>query len=327
MKKKHIRLIIIASVIVAIACLVLIISKDEVLKREGKEANMDGEELESIDSETEIETTRAEEPDETDVEKEETLTFVDVFGEEYQTVIVPEVEKVKYDKDVFVHDGSKLFYEDDEYYSRIGVDVSHHQGIIDWQRVKNQGYDFAFIRLGYRGYGQSGTVNLDRTFDRNIEMAHQAGLDVGVYFFSQAINEEEAEEEANFVINHLSGYSLELPVVYDPESILDDDARTDNVSGEQFTRNTAVFCKKIEDAGYQAMIYSNMLWEAFEFDLTQLRSYPIWYADYEPKPQTPYSFDFWQYSNEGIVDGIQGRTDVDIQLIEKEEEDGYFTSN
>ena len=245
----------------------------------------------------------------------EILNFVDVFGEEYQVEINPDVEKHKYDLEKFVHEGDRLSYTDDKYEYRLGVDVSRHQGWIDWEKVKAAGYEFAIIRVGYRGYGEEGLVCLDEQFDTNIQNAQAAGLDVGVYFFAQAINEEEAKEEAEFVLEHIAGYELQLPVVYDPESILDDEARTDDVSGEQFTKNTEVFCSMIEEAGYQPMIYSNMLWEAYEFDLERLEQYPIWYADYEPLPQTPYHFDFWQYTNAGSVDGITGRTDLNIQLM------------
>ena len=111
---------------------------------------------------------------------------------------------------------------------------------------------------------------------------------------------------------------LDLPVVYDPESILDAEARTDDVSGEQFTKNTVAFTKAIKDAGYEPMVYSNMLWEAFELDLKELPDIPIWYADYEPLPQTPYDFTMWQYSNEGNVKGISGVVDLDIQLFAKD---------
>lgn len=247
----------------------------------------------------------------------EILNFVDVFGEEYQVEINPDVEKHKYDLEKFVHEGDRLSYTDDKYEYRLGVDVSRHQGWIDWEKVKAAGYEFAIIRVGYRGYGEEGLVCLDEQFDTNIQNAQAAGLDVGVYFFAQAINEEEAKEEAEFVLEHIAGYELQLPVVYDPESILDDEARTDDVSGEQFTKNTEVFCSIIQEAGYQPMIYSNMLWEAYELDLEYLEEYPIWYADYEPLPQTPYHFEFWQYTNEGSVDGIEGRTDLNIQLIPK----------
>lgn len=251
----------------------------------------------------------------------EILNFVDVFGEEYQVEINPDVEKHKYDLEKFVHEGDRLTYTDDRYEYRLGVDVSIHQGWIDWEKVKADGYEFAIIRVGYRGYGEKGLVCLDEKFDTNIQNAQAAGLDVGVYFFAQAINEEEAKEEAEFVLEHIAGYELQLPVVYDPESILDDEARTDDVSGEQFTKNTEVFCSMIEEAGYQPMIYSNMLWEAYELNLEYLEEYPIWYADYEPFPQTPYHFDFWQYTNEGSVNGIEGRTDLNIQLMPKEQEE------
>ena len=247
----------------------------------------------------------------------EILNFVDVFGEEYQMEINPDVEKHKYDLEKFVHEGDRLTYLDDEYEYRLGVDVSRHQGWIDWEKVKAAGYEFAIIRVGYRGYGEEGLVCLDEQFDTNIQNAQAAGLDVGVYFFAQAINEEEAKEEAEFVLEQIAGYELQLPVVYDPESILGDEARTDDISGEQFTKNTEVFCSTIEDAGYQPMVYSNMLWEAYELDLEYLEGYPIWYADYELLPQTPYHFDFWQYTNEGSVDGIEGRTDLNIQLMPK----------
>lgn len=162
---------------------------------------------------------------------------------------------------------------------------------------------------------QEGRICLDREFHRNIQNAQAAGFDVGVYFFAQAVNEEEALEEANFVLQNLEGYTLQLPVVYDPESILDDEARTDNVSGEQFTKNTEVFCSAVADAGYDPMIYANMLWEAFELDLEELSEYPLWYADYEPAPQTPYHFRFWQYTNQGQVPGITGNTDLNIEMV------------
>ena len=117
------------------------------------------------------------------------------------------------------------------------------------------------------------------------------------------------------MLEHLKEYDIQLPVVYDPESILDDEARTDNVTPEQFTKNTRTFCDRIKAAGYQPMIYANMLWEAFELDLEQLSDLPVWYADYEPLPQTPYHFDYWQYTNQGSVDGITGNVDINIRMI------------
>lgn len=245
------------------------------------------------------------------------LDFVDVHGTSYQMKVDPRVKENEYKRDTFVHNGTRLSYGGDDYTYRLGIDVSHYQGEIDWDKVKEDGIEFVIIRIGYRGYGEEGTLKVDTNFEKNIQGARAAGLDVGVYFFSQAINEEEAVEEAEFVLGHLASYDLQLPIVYDPESILHDKARTDYVSGEQFTKNTKAFCETIEDAGYDAMIYCNMLWQAYELDLKELEEYPIWYADYEAIPQTPYHFEMWQYSQTGTVNGIQGNVDMNIQMIKK----------
>ncbi len=249
--------------------------------------------------------------------KDEVLSFVDAHGNWYQTIINPNIPKNPYNKNKFVSESGKMRYDDDKYTSRLGVDVSEHQGDINWQEVKSSGIDFAFIRIGYRGYGESGVIKADARFDDNIAKAKAAGVDVGVYFFSQAINEDEAREEARFVLEHLQGRPLELPIVYDPENILDDVARTDNVTPEQFTNNAIVFNEEIKAAGYKPMIYSNMLWEAFQLDMTRLQEYPVWYADYEQKPQTPYDFSFWQYSEKSTVPGISGIVDMNIEMIKR----------
>ena len=244
----------------------------------------------------------------------ETLIFRDVYGVEYETQINPRIAPVPYDKSLFRHEGQKLSYDDGAYECMLGIDVSHHQGSISWNEVKDAGYDFAFLRIGYRGYGKEGSLNPDKTFASNYDKASAAGIKLGVYFFAQAVNEEEAAEEAEYVLKLLDGRSLDLPVVYDPESILDDEARTDDVDGEQFTKNTRVFCDAIRADGYTPMIYSNMLWEAFELDLEQLSDMNVWYADYEDVPQTPYDFEFWQYSNTGNVSGVSGSCDLNIWM-------------
>lgn len=245
-----------------------------------------------------------------------TLTYVDAHGEWHTAVIHPEWKQHAYNWEYLSNDENGITYDGDRRYNiRKGVDVSHHQGNIDWNAVKADGYDFVILRIAYRGYGEEGRLCVDREFHNYIRGAQDAGLDVGVYIFSQAINEKEALEEADIVIENLKDYEIQLPVVYDPELIRDDEARTDDVSGEQFTKNTIAFCEKIAKAGYSPMVYSNMIWEAEIFDLSQLQEYPIWYADYEQTPQTPYAFEFWQYTEEGTVDGIQGNVDLDVWFI------------
>lgn len=208
-------------------------------------------------------------------------------------------------------------YENEKYSSKFGIDVSKHQGIIDWKKVKKAGVQFAILRIGYRSYGEEGQLIEDESFKRNIKEAHKQGIEVGVYFFSQAKNKREAIEEAKFTIKLIGKNKLELPVVFDPEHIDGDVARTDKVTGKQFTKNALAYCKAIKKAGFKPMIYSNMMWEAYEFKMDKIKDYPIWYADYEKHPQTPYNFYMWQYSQAGQIDGIEGVTDLDMYIYEK----------
>lgn len=208
-------------------------------------------------------------------------------------------------------------YEDSQYTSRFGIDVSKYQGKINWKKVKNAGAEFAILRIGYRGYGKSGNIKEDTCFFQNFKGAKEVGLDVGVYFFSQAVNEKEAIEEAQYVLKMLDGEKLQMPIVYDPEHILNDTARTDDVTGEQFTKNAIAFCETIRKAGYEPMVYANMLWEAYEFTMSDLAGIPIWYADYELLPQSPYEFSMWQYSQAGKIDGVSGSVDFNIQFVKR----------
>ncbi|MEE1304833.1 MAG: glycoside hydrolase family 25 protein [Agathobacter sp.] len=256
-------------------------------------------------------------------EQKEMLHFVDARGNSYDIEIQPDWPKHEYEKNAFIKDGHKMIYENNTKYTySLGVDVSKYQQDIDWKKVKAAGYDFAFVRIGYRGYGESGKLCQDERAIAHIKGARAAGLNVGLYFFSQAVNEKEAREEADFTLqilkdNGIGKEDITLPIVFDPESILDDEARTDNVTGEQFTRNTLEFAKVIKAAGYQPMIYCNLLWEAQMLDLGQLSELPLWYADYLDTPQTPYAFEYWQYSESAKVDGIPGEVDVNIRLKPK----------
>ena len=195
-----------------------------------------------------------------------------------------------------------------------GVDVSTYNGDIDWAAVKADGISFAMIRLGFRGYGESGKLVLDDKFIQNIQGATQAGLDVGVYFFSQAITVDEAEEEAEFVLSALEGYSVTYPVVFDLEAIDYDAARTDNLTVETATQVTQAFCQRIAQAGYRPMIYGNVAWMMDCINLTQLTQYELWLAQYQSTPTFPYQFHLWQYSHQGTVAGIQGNVDLNLLL-------------
>ncbi len=248
-----------------------------------------------------------------------TLEFLDALGEKHTMQVDNGAPKNVFKKECWKMSGEKMLYEGDERFSvRHGLDISRHDGDVDWNLVKKAGFEFVILRIAYRRY-QAGTLHEDENFSRNFEGARKAGLDVGVYIFSQAIDEDEAKEEADFVLKILDGKKLQLPVVFDPENILDDDARTDNISGAQFTKNADIFCAAIRAAGYKPMIYANLMWEAFQFDMAHFAKMPFWYADYEPFPQTPYDFEFWQYTAKGTVPGCPNakKTDLDIQIIKK----------
>ncbi|MBR3397884.1 MAG: glycoside hydrolase family 25 protein [Lachnospiraceae bacterium] len=225
-----------------------------------------------------------------------------------------DIPKNPYKVSAFHHDGDLLGYEDPEYEYQLGIDVSVFQGEIDWKKVKEQGISFAIIRAGYRGYGESGSLNEDELFRKNIAGAKEAGLLVGAYFFSQAVSREEAEEEAEYVLSMLDGIELDLPLVFDEEIIKNDDARTDAVLLSQYTENALAFFEKIKAAGYEPMLYTNLISECLVYDLEQLEGIPVWFAGYDSFPLTPYEFEYWQYTESGKLEGIEAPVDLNIRI-------------
>ena len=218
-------------------------------------------------------------------------------------------------------DKGVLHYEGDENYTiRRGIDVSEFQGKIDWEKVKKAGYDFVFVRAGHRTM-HSGDLQKDKRAVKNLQRAKKAGLDVGVYIFSQAITEKEARKEAELCLDVIeeSGVEITLPIVYDPEIVVEDYyARINYISGEQFTDNTVAFCEKIRKAGFTPAIYANCSTETDILDMSRIKDTVIWYADYGSTPESPYDFTFWQYSNLGWVDGIpETETDLNVWFIKK----------
>ncbi len=195
--------------------------------------------------------------------------------------------------------------------SHKGIDVSKHQGDIDWAKVAADGVEFAFIRVGNRGYG-TGAVVEDPQFTANIVGATSNGIKVGVYFFSQAITVEEAKEEARFVLEKIAPYKISCPVVLDVEKVSDSEARMNKISSEQRTENTIAFLEAIEEAGYKSMLYHNMEMSTLMLDMTKLEKYEKWFAYYNKEFYYPYEYSVWQYSAKGKVNGITGDVDLNI---------------
>lgn len=198
-----------------------------------------------------------------------------------------------------------------------GVDVSAHQKEVDWRRVAATGMDFAMVRAGYRGYTSGGIVK-DAWFDANMRGALANGLQVGVYFFSQALTPREAEEEARQLLEWIRDYPVTYPVVFDWEEQDKEGSRTQGTDGNTVTACALAFCKVIEDAGYLPMTYgSPRKVYSGGIQLEYLQDYPFWLAHYT-KDTAPtsfrYNYQMWQYSSTGQVDGIEGNVDLNICL-------------
>lgn len=231
-------------------------------------------------------------------------------------LIYESIAKNPYDNERFVTDDfGRKYYTDENgtYISSFGIDLSYYQGDVYWQNVANSGVEFAIIRAGYRGYS-SGDLMRDERFEEYINGAQSAGIDVGIYFFSQAINEDEAVAEADFVLSMIEGYDITCPVVFDWEYISTDEARTDDLPRDMLTKAAKAFCDKIAQAGYTPMIYGNAATLIFRYDLTEIANYDIWLAQYYDTPSFYYDFDMWQYTSSGIIDGISNYVDLNVRF-------------
>lgn len=212
--------------------------------------------------------------------------------------------------------GELQYVENGMVVSHKGIDVSRYQENIDWNKVAAAGVEYAFIRVGIRGWGAEGNIALDEKFEDNVQGATAAGIKVGVYFFSQAVNEEEAAEEAAVVLEAISGYNITYPIVYDVEKTSNPDGRMNQISVEERTRVARVFIDKIKEAGYTPMIYSNMEMWSVLIDMASFEDVEKWFAYYGTDLYFPYEYSVWQYSDTGSIDGIRGDVDLNISFKE-----------
>ena len=193
----------------------------------------------------------------------------------------------------------------------LGIDVSTWNGNIDWNKVKNSGVSYVIIRTGFRGSTQGSLVE-DNKFRQNIQGATNAGLKVGVYFFSQAINEVEAVEEASMVLSQVKGYNLAYPVFIDVEP---SGGRADALSSGDRTKVINAFCQTIQNGGYKVGIYANKTWLAQKMNISALSGYKIWLAQYNSTVTYGGRYDMWQYSDKGTVAGINGQVDMNLSYL------------
>lgn len=245
------------------------------------------------------------------------IKYVD--GTEEWVLISPYLDKNTYDFTKLTMKADKMaYYEDGKKNSYIGADISKYNGTVDFASLKDADVDFVMLRLGARGYG-SGQIVLDEKFSENITKAAEAGIDIGIYFFSQAITPEEAAEEANFVIQNLANYKVTYPIAFDMEYVQNDKARIEALSREEKTTITKAFLDTIKNAGYKPMIYGTKEWLIKQVDLTKLTDYDVWLSQQEAMPDYPYQFQMWQYTLEGDVMGVDGDVDLNISFIDYSE--------
>lgn len=256
------------------------------------------------------------------IEKEETMYQLDgkkilmkdsVYGEIFFPVFA-DVPACSINTDQLItRNGYSFYTENGQITSIPGIDVSEHQGDIDWNKVKDAGIEFAIIRVGYRTYG-GGDITLDTAFQKNLQNADKAGIKTGVYFYSQAVTPEEAIQEADVVIDAIEPYNITYPVVFDWEIISGDSARTDKITVDDLAECCIAFSERVKSAGYTPMIYQNKNTSMFKLDLPRLQDYDFWLAEYNDKPTYYYDYQMWQYSSTGKVPGVNGDVDMNISF-------------
>ncbi len=228
--------------------------------------------------------------------------------------IVSEVPRNDYKPELFYREENGLMYYHDENgnrLSKVAVDVSVYQGDVNWQALADAGVDIVMIRAGFRGYG-NGEIKTDTSFGANVQGAKAAGLRVGAYFFSQALNTSEGEEEASYVLNLAYAYGVDGPIAIDTELVADETARTYNLDITSRTDGVIGFCETVKASGYEPMIYANRNWYVQNLDMTRLGSYKLWVAQYVDTPDFPYLYNGWQYTDEGSIPGISGNIDLNV---------------
>ena len=207
------------------------------------------------------------------------------------------------------------YYSNGKEVSYLGVDLSKYQKKVDFSAIQSEGIDFCMLRVGARGY-ETGIIQEDEKFEEFIAGAEAVGMPVGLYFFSQAVTEAEAVEEANFVINKIAQHKISYPIAYDMEFITNDSSRIETLTINEKTKIALAFLTRIEEAGYNGMLYGNKEWLLKRIDLSKFEKYDIWLSQEEDLPDYPYTYSMWQYTRQGEIYGIDGYVDLNISFID-----------
>lgn len=263
--------------------------------------------------EEEEEETSTQEESQTD-DKHVEVVFRD--GSKELIAINPYRKKHTYDFTNLVSKNDLLhYYADGKQISYLGVDLSKYQKKVDFAAIQAEGIDFCMLRVGSRGYS-TGTIQADEMFDSHLAGANAVGMPVGLYFYSQAVTEAEAVEEANYVINRIGTNKITYPIAFDMEFVENDTARIETLTREEKTNIALAFLNRIEEAGYTGMLYGNKEWLLKRIDIAKLEHFDIWLSQEDDIPDYPYLFSMWQYTRQGEIFGIDGYVDLNISFID-----------
>ena len=271
-------------------------------------------EADPSDKETDPEDDETSEPPEA-TDGKHTLV-VNRDGSEEWVLITPYLPKNDYDYSNLVSQSGRMsYYSDGRATSYLGVTIDKYDDYVDYSLLRDDGIDYVMVRVGVRGYG-TGTITLDEYYADNVSRALQAGLDVGLYFTSQAITVEEAMEEAVALIAVAQDNKISYPLAIDIGFVLNDTSRIEDLTKAEKTDIIRMFADTIKDAGYNCVIHADKEFLIKEIDLSKFSDVDIWLENIGDLPDYPYSFTMWEYASNGSVNGISGPADLSISFID-----------
>ena len=252
-------------------------------------------------------------------DRDKYVAITDSNGKKKLYEILKDVPKNDYDlENGLINENGILSYKDGKREAVKGVDLSKYNGAVDFNRLKDAGIGFAMLRLGSRGYG-TGKIDLDDKFVEYAQNAQLAGIQTGAYFYSQAINETEAVEEANYIVGAVSGFKIKFPIAIDIEKVEGDEARTDKLTNDERTAVVKSFCETVKGYGYKPIIHASKDILVAGLNLEELADYDVWLADEEIPTEYPYRFSMWQYNRKGHIEGITGDIALNLSFINYEQ--------
>ena len=252
-------------------------------------------------------------------DREGYISITDAKGKKTYYEILKDAPKNDYDlENGLINENGIYTYKDNKRESIKGVDLSKYNGEVDFLKLKESGIGFVMLRLGSRGYG-TGKITLDEKFVEYAQNATLAGIQTGAYFYSQAVNETEAVEEANYIVGAVSGFNVKYPIAIDIERVEGDEARTDKLTNAERTAIVKTFCDTVKGYGYKPVIYASKEMLVADLNLEDLSDYDVWLSDESFPTDYPYRFSMWQYNKKGRIDGITDDIDLDMSFINYEQ--------